>query len=83
MDYEIVTPQEGKVTLELTWAEAEIVARAVGLINRGNLREHSEDLCVWVEAMVESIGRNTNSEANRYTIHVSSNQAYLHDFDAN
>ena len=83
MHYEIVSPQEGKVTLNLTWAEAEIVARAVGLINSGNLRTHSPDLSDWVDAMTAVIGRNVTNEANRYLVKMSQQQAYLTDFDAN
>jgi hypothetical protein len=68
MNYEITPPSPGEVTLHLTFDEAEIVARAVGLITRGSLTSHSPNLVDFVEDMVEIVGRSNSKEARKYLV---------------
>jgi hypothetical protein len=65
-DFDINAPTQGKVTLELDWDEAEILARIVGMTNSGNLDTVSPVLAEFVASMVEHVGRNIRSDARKY-----------------
>ncbi len=81
MDYTIIAPQKGKVTLILDWQEAEIVTRLIGMANHGNLGAHSPNLVAMLTGLLESFGRNLASESNRYTANIQGGQVYLFDKD--
>lgn len=76
---EIQEPSEGKVTLELTWDEAEILLRAVGMTNLGNLESVSPDLASAVDSMVDLFGRNNTNECRRYLSEIRNGQVYVID----
>lgn len=72
-------PCEGTVTLELSWTDAEVLTRAVGMTNAGSLREHAPDLLAVIEDLVETFGRNLDGERNRFEAHIRTNQVYIYD----
>lgn len=82
MSIEIVEPQEGKVTLTLSWKDAEILTRIVGLTNTGNIEEHSPVLLEFVTSMVEHVGRSTSVEVNRYLTETRGKQVYIIDLES-
>lgn len=82
MIFDITPPTSGVVTLELSWDEAEIVTRALGLINAGNMRENAPNLCQFVESMVELVGRSNSSEARKFLVTSGRfNQMYIHELE--
>jgi hypothetical protein len=77
--FEITKPVAGRVTLDLDMNDAEILMRAVGLVNAGNLSTVSPVLYEWVEEMVKVFGRNLNTEAKNYMAHSFSGQTYIEE----
>lgn len=76
---EITAPTDGGVTLNLPWADAEVLTRLVGMCNTGNLRIVSPVLLDFVSQMNEHVGRNTDTEANRYLAEITAGQVYVLD----
>ena len=81
MIYKIEPPTEGKVTLELSWDDAEILLRVLGWANSGNLREFSPNLARLCEEMHAVFGRNTAPEANKYLSSVIRGQIYIEQLE--
>lgn len=82
MNYDIVKPTKGRVTLDLSWKEAEILARAVGMVNYGNLKDKCPSLLDFITDMMEQVGRNTHEEARRYVAKVIGSQVYINDVES-
>ena len=70
-------PTPGSVTIELPYDEAEVLCRAVGMVNTGNLRTHAPNLFEAVEKLVTEFGRNIDSEARRYMITSRAGQLFV------
>lgn len=80
-EFDITAPAEGGVMLSLSWDDAEILTRLVGMTNSGNLIHHSPALADFVENMVEHVGRNDVGEARRYKAETKLNgQTYITDY---
>lgn len=79
MSIDIKPRQEGSVTLELSWEEAEVLTRAVGMVNFGDLSRLAPVLSNDMEALLQVFGRNTVSEANRFVARVVGGQVYVSD----
>lgn len=81
MSINITPPTEGRVTLELSWDDAEVLSRLVGLVTGGNLKEFSLTLYEFVQQMNEHVGRNTQNEARKFVAKTAGpNQAvYLYE----
>lgn len=73
--FTVTEPNEGRVTLELNWQDAEILTRIVGLTNSASLNEHSPALHNFVTSMVERIGR--AHESRNYEARISIGQVYV------
>lgn len=65
-EFVIVPPEEGGVTLELSFDDAEILARVLGMTNTGNISRMSPALFDFVQHMTEVVGRNNLTEARKY-----------------
>lgn len=81
MTVEITQPIEGRVVLDLSWDEACVAARAIGLVNSGNLKDNAPTLYEFVLSMVEVIGRNSASEAKEYVASIHGGQVYVDAVD--
>jgi hypothetical protein len=81
MNFDIKSPVEGKVTLDLTWDEAEVLTRVLGLTNSGNLRKHAPGLHEFVQSMVVHVGRGVSGEASKYVAEVGGGQVYVKNKD--
>lgn len=68
----IEEPSKGSVTLELSWDDAVVLTRIVGLTNSGDLTAAAPDLHEFVTEMTEIIGRPSPSDMPRF--HVSGAQ---------
>lgn len=49
MSIEITKPTEGRVTLDMTYEDARVVARILGSVNYGDMRKHAYELAVAME----------------------------------
>jgi hypothetical protein len=78
-NYTVYAPAEGKLVLELSWDDAEILTRLIGLTNSGSLQQHSKPLHNLVGRMVELVGRNAPKQARRYRATISSGQVWVYD----
>lgn len=77
MPYEIIAPTEGKVFLELSWDDAEVLLRALDCTNSGNLQRVSPNLFKLCKEMNLAFGRNTTQEANKYVSEVAGGQIFI------
>jgi hypothetical protein len=77
MKYAIVPPEGGTVTLTLDWDDAEILVRALGMVNTGSLRHVSPNLDEFMTSALGIFGRNFDSEANRYIAESHNRQVYI------
>lgn len=75
--FEVNPPTNGMVTLQLSWTDAEILTRLVGMANTGNLDKHSPALVEFVTEMVGHVGRNNFSEADHYIARAVNGQVYI------
>lgn len=82
MSIHIEAPTQGGVTLKLSYHDAEILLRAVGLVNTGSLLQAAPQLLETVDTLLEEFGRNTNLEASRYVAEIINNQIYITDLQA-
>lgn len=73
-EFIIVPPAEGGVTLELSFDDAEMLTRVLGLTNTGNMSRMSPALFDFVQRMIEVVGRNDESEARKYHAFVGNHQ---------
>lgn len=76
MSVEITKPTKGGVKIELSYEDAEVLLRLVGLSNYGNLVEHSPDLNKVMDALLEEYG---GVDEGRYGARLSGNQAFIYD----
>lgn len=81
MIYKIEPPTEGKVTVQLSWDDSEILLRALGWANSGNLGEFSPNLFRLFKELHSVFGRNTTQEANKYVSEVVGGQIYIRTKD--
>lgn len=77
--FEFVEPVEGKVTLTLSMKDAEILTRALGKTNTGNLSQYSPVLLDFVERMVKHFGRDLEGEAANYRALTFNGQVYIEE----
>lgn len=77
MIYKIEPPTEGKVTLELSWDDAEVLLRVLGWANSGSLMHVSPNLARLCDEMHTVLGRNTANEANKYLSSVIRGQIHI------
>lgn len=79
MSFEITEPTEGKFSIELDWAEAEVFTRAVGMVNSGDLQEYAPTLYDAVQALVTVFGRNNLTEAENFLAKCGMGQVHIED----
>lgn len=78
MTVEVTQPTEGRVVLDLSWDEAVIAARAIGMMNSGNMKENgAHTLEEFVRRMVAIVGRNSTSEAQEYIACILNGQVFV------
>ena len=77
MSIQVIKPQAGKVKFDLPYDEAEILLRAVGMINYGSMRNEAPSLPAVGDALVTEFGRNLDKEARKYFLE-QSGWAVLH-----
>lgn len=75
--YTIVAPTEASVTLNLSWEDAKVLTRIVGLTNSGCLMEASPVLHRFFDKMVAHIGSNVPAESRDYEADISGGQIFL------
>lgn len=78
MSIEVTRPTEGGVTITLPFNEAEVLLRAVGMVNAGNLREHAPTLMDVVNELLVEFG-SSNKPGVRYGARLANGQAYIYD----
>jgi hypothetical protein len=75
--FTVTAPTDGGVTLNLDAKDAEILIRALGMVNVGNLRTFSPTLLAFVDDGVAAFGRTLRSEARAYGAEVIRGQVYI------
>lgn len=75
---EIQTPTEGKVNLDLSWREAEILTRILGVVNSGSLHMLAPRLWNASQDLFRVFGGN-NDEGNNYSISIRHGQVYVEE----
>lgn len=80
MNLHIEKPSEGSVTIVMGYDDAEVLCRAVGMVNEGSLRTASPTLHSIMQTLLEEFSRNT-SEARKYIGSVVAGQVYVDEKD--
>jgi hypothetical protein len=76
---EVTPPANGRVVLDLSWDDAEILLRALGMTNTGSMESVSPNLVSVVGELVKEFGRNNDIEARKYRATVLKSQVYIEE----
>ena len=72
----ITPPSDGEVSFTLSYEDAEILLRLIGLTNSDNLDAHAPEIANLVAALVSEYGRENEG---RYGARISNDQVYIWD----